>query len=148
MTMLVTGATGTIGRHVIDQLVQRGASVRDLVRDPAKADFPAGVNVVKGDLMDPDTLRGAFAGVSALFLLNAVTPDEFTQALIALNLAREAGIEHVVYLSVLHSDRYLNVPHFAGKFGVERMLEQMGFSATILRPAYFMNNELTIKDAV
>ena len=148
MTMLVTGATGTIGRHVIDQLVQRGASVRALVRDPAKADFPAGVDVVKGDLMDPDSLRGAFAGTSALFLLNAVTPDEFTQALIALNLAREAGIEHVVYLSVLHSDRYLNVPHFAGKFGVERMLEQMGFSATILRPAYFMNNELTIRDTV
>ena len=148
MTMLVTGATGTIGRHVIDQLVQRGASVRALVRDPARADFPAGVDVVKGDLMDPDSLRGAFAGTSALFLLNAVTPDEFTQALIALNLAREAGIEHVVYLSVLHSDRYLNVPHFAGKFGVERMLEQMGFSATILRPAYFMNNELTIRDTV
>lgn len=148
MTMLVTGANGTIGRHVIDQLVQRGASVRALVRDPAKADFPAGVNVVKGDLMDPDSLRGAFAGVSALFLLNAVTPGEFTQALIALNLAREAGIEHVVYLSVIHSDRYVNVPHFAGKFGVERMLEQMGFSATILRPAYFMNNELTIRDTV
>lgn len=148
MTMLVTGANGTIGRHVIDQLVQRGASVRALVRDPAKADFPAGVSVVKGDLMEPDSLRGAFAGVSALFLLNAVTADEFTQALIALNLAREAGIEHVVYLSVIHSDRYLNVPHFAGKFGVERMLEQMGFSATILRPAYFMNNELTIRETV
>lgn len=148
MTILVTGANGTIGRHVIDQLAQRGASVRALVRDPAKADFPAGVNVVKGDLMDPDSLRDAYAGISALFLLNAVTPDEFTQALIALNLAREAGVKHVVYLSVIHSGRFVNVPHFAGKFGVERMLEQMGFSATILRPAYFMNNELTIKDAV
>ena len=148
MTILVTGATGTIGRQVIAQLIQRGADVRALVRDPAKADFPAGVSVVKGDLMDPDSLRGAFAGVSAFFLLNAVTPDEFTQALIALNVAREAGVERVVYLSVIHSDRYMNVPHFAGKFGVERMLEQMGFSATILRPAYFMNNELTIKDTV
>ncbi|WP_426078959.1 NmrA/HSCARG family protein [Janthinobacterium sp. PSPC3-1] len=148
MTILVTGATGTIGRHVIDQLVQRGASVRALVRDPSRADFPAGVAVVQGDLMEPAGLRAAFAGVSALFLLNAVTPDEFTQALIALNLAREAGVQHIVYLSVIHSDRYVNVPHFAGKFGVERMLEQMDFSATILRPAYFMNNELTIRDAV
>lgn len=148
MTILVTGATGTIGRHVIDQLVQRGASVRALVRDPSRADFPAGVAVVKGDLMEPTGLRAAFAGVSALFLLNAVTPDEFTQALIALNLAREAGVQHIVYLSVIHSDRYVNVPHFAGKFGVERMLEQMDFSATILRPAYFMNNELTIRDTV
>ena len=148
MTILVTGATGAIGRQVIAQLVQRGASVRALVRDPGKADFPASVEVVQGDLMDPDSLRAAFAGVSAFFLLNAVTPDEFTQALIALNVARQAGVERVVYLSVIHSDRFVNVPHFAGKFGVERMLEQMGFSATILRPAYFMNNELMIKDAL
>jgi uncharacterized protein YbjT (DUF2867 family) len=148
MTILVTGATGQVGRQVIDQLVKRGAAVRALVRDPAKADFPAGVNVVQGDLLDPDSLRSAFKGVSTLFLLNAVAPDEFTQALIALNVAREAGIERLVYLSVIHSDRYVNVPHFAGKYGVERMIEQMGFSATILRPAYFMDNELTIKDTV
>jgi uncharacterized protein YbjT (DUF2867 family) len=148
MTILVTGATGTIGRNVVDQLVQRGAKVRALVRNPAKASFADGVDVVQGDLLDVDSLRGAFDGVSALFLLNAVTPDEFTQALIALNLAREAGVERVVYLSVIHSDVYVNVPHFAGKFGVERMIEQMGFSATILRPAYFMSNDLTVKDVV
>jgi uncharacterized protein YbjT (DUF2867 family) len=148
MTILVTGATGTIGRHVVEQLVKRGADVRALVRNPAKANFPAGVVAVQGDLLDVDSLRAAFSGVSTLFLLNAVVPDEFTQALTALNLAREAGIERFVYLSVIHSDRYVNVPHFAGKFGVERMIEQMGFKATILRPAYFMNNELMIKDAV
>ncbi len=148
MTILVTGATGTIGRNVVEQLVKRGADVRALVRDPAKADFPASVKAVKGDLLDVDSLRSAFAGVSTLFLLNAVVPDEFTQALIALNVAREAGVERVVYLSVIHSDVYVNVPHFAGKFGVERMIERMGFKATILRPAYFMNNELTIKDVV
>jgi uncharacterized protein YbjT (DUF2867 family) len=83
-----------------------------------------------------------------LFLLNAVVADEFTQALVALNLARAAGVERVVYLSVIHSDVYVNVPHFAGKFGVERMIEQAGFNATILRPAYFMGNDLTIKDVV
>jgi uncharacterized protein YbjT (DUF2867 family) len=148
MTILVTGATGTIGRHVVEQLVKRGANVRALVRDPAKANLPAEVTLVKGDLLDVDALRGAFTGASTLFLLNAVVPDEFTQALIALNLAREAGVERVVYLSVIHSDRYVNVPHFAGKFGVERMIEQMDFNATILRPAYFMNNDLTIKDVV
>jgi uncharacterized protein YbjT (DUF2867 family) len=148
MTILVTGATGTVGRQVVEQLVKRGADVRALVRDPATANFPAGVIAVKGHLLDVDSLRSAFSGVSTLFLLNAVVPDEFTQALIALNLAREAGVERIVYLSVIHSDRYVNVPHFAGKFGVERMIEQMGFNATILRPAYFMNNELTIRDVV
>ena len=148
MTILVTGATGTVGRQVIDQLIKRGADVRALVRDPAKANLPAGVTVVQGDLLDVDALRGAFSGVSTLFLLNAVVSDEFTQALIALNLAREAGVERIVYLSVIHSDLYVNVPHFAGKFAVERMIEKMGFNATILRPAYFMNNDLTIKDVV
>jgi uncharacterized protein YbjT (DUF2867 family) len=133
MTILVTGATGTVGHHVVGQLVKRGANVRALVRDPAKADFPAGVAVVQGDLLDVDAMRSAFSGVSTLFLLNGVVPDEFTQALIALNLAREAGIERIVYLSVIH---------------VERMIETMGMGATILRPAYFMNNDLTIKDVV
>jgi uncharacterized protein YbjT (DUF2867 family) len=148
MTILVTGATGNVGRQVVEQLVKRGADVRALVRDPAKANFPAGVNAVKGDLLDVGSLRSAFSDVSTLFLLNAVVPDEFTQALIALNLAREAGIERIVYLSVIHSDVYVNVPHFAGKFGIERMIEQMSFKATILRPAYFMDNDLTIKDVV
>ncbi|MBB4002218.1 uncharacterized protein YbjT (DUF2867 family) [Aurantimonas endophytica] len=49
---------------------------------------------------------------------------------------------------MIHSDIYVNVPHFAGKFGVERMIEQMGLSATILRPAYYMDDEITIKDVV
>lgn len=148
MTVLVTGATGNVGRNVVEQLVKRGADVRALVRDPAKADFEAGVDVVKGDLLDADSLRSAMTGISTLFLLNGVVADEFTQALIALNVACDAGIERIVYLSVIHSDIFVNVPHFAGKFGVERMIEQMGLSATILRPAYFMDNEITIRDVV
>ena len=148
MTILVTGATGNVGRNVIDQLVQRGAQVRAIVRNPATANLPAEVDVVQGDLLDVDALRAAVDGVTTLFLLNAVVPDEFTQALLTLGVAREAGVRRVVYLSVIHSDVYVNVPHFAGKFGVERMIEAMGFEATILRPAYFMDNERTIKDAI
>ena len=148
MTILVIGATGNVGSQVVAQLVKRGADVRALVRDPPKANFPAGVTVVQGDLLDVDSLRSAMSGVSTLFLLNGVVADEFTQALVALNMAREAGIERIVYLSVIHSDLYVNVPHFAGKFGVERMIEQMGFNATILRPAYFIQNDVTIKDVI
>jgi len=148
MTILVTGATGRVGRQVVQQLVKRGADVRVLVRDTSKASFPAGVEVVRGDLLDIDALRTAFTGVNTLFLLNAVAADEFTQALITLNIAREQGVERVVYLSVIHSDHFVNVPHFAVKSGAERMIERMGFSATILRPAYFIDNELMIKDVI
>ena len=148
MTILVTGATGRVGRHVVEQLVKRGADVRVLARDPSKASFPAQVNVVKGEMLDIDSLRSAFAGVSTLFLLNAVAGDEFTQALVALNIARDSGVERVVYLSVLHADRFVNVPHFAVKSGAERMIEQMGFSATILRPSYFIDNEVMVKDVI
>jgi uncharacterized protein YbjT (DUF2867 family) len=148
MTILVTGATGRVGRQVVQQLVKRGADVRVLVRDPSKADFPAGVQVVQGDMLDIDSLRTAFTGVSTLFLLNAVAGDEFTQALITLNIARQSGVERLVYLSVIHSDRFVNVPHFAVKQGAERMIEQMGFSATILRPSYFIDNDHSIKDVI
>jgi uncharacterized protein YbjT (DUF2867 family) len=148
MTILVTGATGRIGRQVVQQLIDRGADVRVLVRDPSKAGFPAGVDVVQGDMLDVDALRTAFTGVSTLFLLNAVAADEFTQALVTLNIARQSGVDRVVYLSVIHADRFVNVPHFAVKSGAERMIEEMGFSATILRPAYFIDNELTITDVI
>ncbi|WP_434136764.1 NmrA/HSCARG family protein (plasmid) [Pseudomonas luteola] len=148
MTILVTGATGRVGSQVIQQLLKRGANVRALVRDPFNATFPAEVDVVQGEMLDIDSLRSAFDGVSTFFLLNAVAPDEFTQALLALNIAREAGVERVVYLSVLHADRFVNVPHFAVKSGAERMIMQMGFSATILRPAYFIDNEIMVREAI
>ena len=148
MTILVTGATGRVGRHVVEHLTKQGMSVRVLTRDPGKAHVPAGVDMAKGDLLDIDALRTAFAGVRTLFLLNAVTGDEFTQAIIALNVAREAGVDRVVYQSVFDADRAVNVPHFAVKFGAERMLETMGFGATILRPSYFIDNEVMIKDAI
>ncbi len=148
MTILVIGATGRVGRHVVDQLLRRDAQVRVLTRDPAKASFPAGVEVVQGDLLDIHGLRAAFSGISTLFLLNAVTGDEFTQAIITLNVAREAAIERVVYLSVFDADRAVNVPHFAVKSGAERMLEAMDFGATILRPTYFIDNEVMVKDVI
>jgi uncharacterized protein YbjT (DUF2867 family) len=148
MTILVIGATGRVGRHVVEQLVSRKAKVRVLTRDASKANFPIDVEVVQGEILDLASLRNAFTGVRTLFLLNAVTGDEFTQAIITLNVAREAGVERVVYLSVFDADRAVNVPHFAVKSGAEKMLKRMEFSATILRPSYFIDNEVMIKDVV
>lgn len=148
MTILVTGATGRVGSKVVEQLLERDARVRVLVRDPSSTRFPAQVDVVQGEMLDIESLRRAFAGVSTFFLLNAVAADEFTQALVLLNIAREAGVKRLVYLSVIHADRFVNVPHFAVKSGAERMIEQMGFSATILRPSYFIDNDETVTQAI
>lgn len=148
MTILITGATGRIGRPLVQTLTEKGASLRVLTRDPAKANFPAGVDLAQGDLLDLPALRRAFQGVRTLFLLNAVTGDEYAQALITLNLAREAGVQRVVYLSVFHADRFANVPHFSVKHAVEQVIAQMGFSATILRPTYFIDNEIMVRDVI
>ncbi|MEZ5702655.1 MAG: NmrA family NAD(P)-binding protein [Burkholderiaceae bacterium] len=141
MTLLVTGSTGLIGSNVVALLAAQGTRVRALTRSPEKARFPSGVEVAKGDFLDVASMRAAMAGVRTLFLLNTVAADEITQALIALNLAREAGIDRIVYLSVMHSDRFTEVPHFTGKHTVERMIEQFGMHTTVLRAAYFMQND-------
>lgn len=148
MSILVTGATGTIGSLVVQGLADAGAEVKALVRQTGKRVFAAGVTEVVGDLTDVPSLRAALSSVRTLFLINAVTPDEVTQALIMLNLAQEAGIERIVYLSVIHAENFTNVPHFTGKYTVERMIESLDIAATILRPAYFMQNELSIQQTI
>lgn len=148
MSILVIGATGTIGSLITQGLADAGAEVKALVRQSGKRDFPASVTEVVADLTDVPSMRVALSSVRTLFLLNAVTPDEVTQALITLNLAREAGIERIVYLSVIHADKFTNVPHFTGKHTVERMIESLDIPATILRPAYFMQNELMVQQTI
>ncbi|KQR09025.1 NmrA/HSCARG family protein [Xanthomonas sp. Leaf148] len=148
MSILVTGATGTIGSLVVQGLADAGAQVHALVRQTGKRAFPAGVTEVVADLTDVASMRAALSSARTLFLLNAVTPDEVTQALIALNLAQEAGIERIVYLSVIHADKFTNVPHFTGKHTVERMIESLEIPDTILRPAYFMQNEAMIQKTI
>lgn len=73
MTILVAGATGTVGQHVTELLVQRGASVRALTRNPerARAKLPEGVEIAAGDLMQPETLKDALQGVKAMFLITS-----------------------------------------------------------------------------
>src|ERR1700704_4868859 len=99
MTILVTGSTGVIGSQVVANLAEKGAEVHALTRSPEKTKFPRGVTPVKGDLMDIDATQAAIAKTSTLFLLNAVTPDEVTQALLSLSLAQEASIKRIVYFS-------------------------------------------------
>ena len=146
MTILVTGSTGTIGSQVLTHLQRRGAEVHALTRSPERAQVPAGVIPVGGEVGDIDSLRSALAGVSTLFLLVPNLADELTQAMLALTVAREAGVKGIVYLSVFKGEAYADVPHFAGKATVERMIQALGLPATMLRPAYFIQNDLRQKD--
>lgn len=146
MPILVTGSTGRIGAQLVAQLAASGASFRALTRTPEKAGFPAGVTAVRGDLLEADAMRLALAGVNTLFLLVSNAPDELTQTINTLGLAREAGVKGIVYLSVTRSAEYTDVSHFTAKHAVERMIEQMDLPATVLRPSYFFQNDATFKD--
>ncbi|KJV35184.1 NmrA family NAD(P)-binding protein [Luteibacter yeojuensis] len=147
MSILVTGATGAVGSAVIERLAAAGADVRALTRNPNAYKGPAGVRAVAGDGTDPSAIRAALQGVDTVFLLNAVTADELTQGLTLLTLARDAGIQRFVYLSVLNAENFTDVPHFTVKYTIERAIEQFDLPATVLRPSYFMQNDAPLKDA-
>ena len=148
MAILVTGASGVIGSQVLSFLDPKAVEVRALTRSPESANFPAGVTAVKGDLSDIDGFRAALEGVSTLFLLGPNVADESTQVLLALNAARDAGVKGVVYLSVYKADDFADLPHFASKAAVERMIEAYDLPVTVLRPAYFMQNDVRLREAL
>ncbi|MDY0748191.1 NmrA family NAD(P)-binding protein [Paucibacter sp. R3-3] len=146
MSILVTGSTGRIGSQVVQQLAANGSTVRALTRAPEKANFPAGVTAVRGDLLDADAMRQAMAGVKTLFLLVSNAPDELTQAINTLGFAQQAGVRGIVYLSVTRSAEFSDVSHFTAKHAAERMIEQLDLPATVLRPSYFFQNDATLKE--
>ncbi|MGI4731263.1 MAG: SDR family oxidoreductase [Janthinobacterium lividum] len=148
MTILTIGGTGQIGTLMLDRLTKEDVEVLALTRDPTKARLPDGITAVKGDTLDVDSMRAALNGVSTLFLLNAVTAEELTQTLLTLNLARESGIERLVYFSVFQGEAFTTVPHFTAKHAAELMIEQLDIPATILRPNCFMQNDMWFKDAL
>jgi uncharacterized protein YbjT (DUF2867 family) len=148
MTILVIGGTGMVGEQVLAHLNAVGdqtADVRVLTRSPEKARFATGVTAIKGDLSDLASVREAMQGISTLFLLVPNAAEELTQALQVLNVAREANVKGIVYLSVYKGGDYTDVPHFTSKYAVERMIEQCDLPATVLRPAYFIQNDARLK---
>jgi len=149
MTILVTGSTGNIGSQIVQKLAGQSAQIRALVRGGAsEVKVPAGVEPVQGDMTDVASMRTLLKDVDTLFLLNAMAADEVTQALATLDLAREAGIQRIVYFSTFNSALFDDVPHFAGKYLVERVIDAQAIPATVLRPAYFMQNDLMFRDAL
>jgi uncharacterized protein YbjT (DUF2867 family) len=139
--ILITGATGRIGRALVRELDAAHAECRVLVRDPARAaDLPASARRVTGDLDDPATLAAALDGADRLFLL---TPGiGVDQAAGAVAAARTAGVLHVVLLSSIWAGGD-PVPAM-GRWHRERerLLQESGLPATVLRPGGFMTNAL------
>lgn len=97
--ILVTGATGTIGSEVVRQLAARGEKVRAMTRDPAKAQVPAGVEVVRGDFLDPESVDAALAGAAAVFLVAVLGPADSGRDARLVGRARTVGVRRIVKLS-------------------------------------------------
>jgi uncharacterized protein YbjT (DUF2867 family) len=145
MKILVIGGTGHVGSEVVKELKKRDADVRVLVRK-SEAKSPPGVEMVVGDLLDPISIEKALQGVDKLYLLNAVTPDELTQGLIAYDLARKRKLSHIVYHSVFRVEHFKDVPHFAAKLAIESAIREFDLPFTIIRPNYFFQNDASFKD--
>jgi uncharacterized protein YbjT (DUF2867 family) len=149
MKILVIGATGTVGGAVVEQLLKRGTSVRALTRKkPEAGKMPHGVEIALGDLSDPPSILRALEGIDKVFLLIGNVADEFTQAVTAYGLARRARVRHITYLSVLQAERFMDVPHFAAKAAIEQTIKSYDVPFTILRPAYFMQNDARLKSSL
>jgi uncharacterized protein YbjT (DUF2867 family) len=147
MKILVIGGTGKVGAEVVKELQKRKADLRLLVRKDGTP-MPPGVEVAAGDLLDPVSIEKAMHGVEKLYLLNAVSPDELTQGLIAYDLAKKLKLKHIVYHSVFRVEYFKDVPHFASKLAIESALREFEVPFTIIRPNYFIQNDATLKDAL
>lgn len=149
MKTLVIGGTGTVGSQVVRELVARKTEVHVLTRDAKKEkSLPAGSRGVVGDLLDPEAVRSVFRGVDGVFLLNAVSPTETHEGIMAVNGARMEGVRRLVYLSVHDVDRAPHLPHFGSKLAVETVIKASGIPYTILRPNNFFQNDYWFKDAM
>ena len=152
LNVLVTGATGKQGGHLVRELLARGHAIRALTRKPDSAGAAAlaarGVTVVTGDFEDQGSLERAARGVDTVFAMS--TPFESgakTETREGINIVRAAsaagvGVSHLVYSSVAGADRATGIPHFDSKFEVEKEIRRSGVPFTIVAPVFFMENFL------
>jgi uncharacterized protein YbjT (DUF2867 family) len=136
MRVLVTGATGHVGRIVVEQLVTAGVPVRAMTRRPQQARFPDAVETVAGDLTDPATLAPALTGADRMYLFPVARTAREVVA-----LARRAGVGRIVVLSsaavTSGADTSFHLP-------VERAVEELGPEWTHVWPGEFMLNKLLL----
>jgi uncharacterized protein YbjT (DUF2867 family) len=147
-TVLVTGATGRQGGSVIRHLLAAGWRLRALTRKPdggaARELAARGIEVVRGDLEDPESLAGAVRGVYAVYSVQdfwAVGKRrEILQGKNLAEAARTAGVAHFVYSSVGGVERNARIDHWESKWEIEQHIRKLGLPATMVRPVAFMEN--------
>jgi uncharacterized protein YbjT (DUF2867 family) len=152
-TVLVTGANGFVGRHVVRALVPRSEMVRAMVRSDRGAAVLAGVDcdLVRGDVTDPESLRAAVTGCDAVVYLVAILAGRagaFDRVIAQgtrnlLEAAREAGVRRWVQMSVLGASRETKdlVPYFHAKWEAEEAVRASGLPHAILRPSFVFGPE-------
>jgi uncharacterized protein YbjT (DUF2867 family) len=148
LNVLVTGATGKQGGHLVRELLARGHSVRALTRKPespaAAALAERGVTIVPGDFDDQGSLERAARGVDTVFAMS--TPfgtDPKTETREGINIVRAAStasVAHLVYASIAGADRATGIPHFDSKAEIEKEIRRSGVPFTIVAPVFFMEN--------
>jgi uncharacterized protein YbjT (DUF2867 family) len=117
---------------------------RDSAKPAARALAQAGAEVIRGDLDDPASVRRALEGVYGVFsvqnFMEAGYDGEIRQGKLIADAAKAAGVQHLVYSSVVSADHHTGLAHFESKWQIEQHIGQGGLSHTILRPAFFMQN--------
>ena len=147
-TVLVTGATGQQGGALARLLLEKGRHVRTLTRKPdsaAASDLRGrGAELAIGDFDDRASLERAMRGADAVYLMatpsEAGVEAEIRQGKAATDVARAAGVQHLVYSSVSDADRQTRIPHFDSKYAIEQHIQGLGIPYTIIGPAFFMEN--------
>ncbi|KOG32929.1 NAD(P)-dependent oxidoreductase [Streptomyces resistomycificus] len=140
--ILVTGATGTIGSEVVRQLAARGEKVRAMTRNPGGARMPAGVEVVRGDFLDQESLEVALEGATAAFLVAVLGPADGGRDARLVELARAAGVGRLVKLSSIGTGDPAYGPFGTWHLPGEEALRAGEAEWTILRPSSFASNTL------
>lgn len=138
-SVLVTGATGRVGRQVVEGLLRHGVRVRALVRVPRTAHLPDEVDVVEGDLLDPSTVVRAAAGMDSGFLLWPSFTSEGAAEIVDV-LARE--VSHIVYLSAGQMQEGRHGPMLGVWSQIEGLIERTHCPWTFVRAGGFAANTL------
>jgi uncharacterized protein YbjT (DUF2867 family) len=143
MRVLVIGGNGKVGRPLVGRLLACGAAVRVLTRSAERASMiDRRAQPVVADIADdPSSAMAAFVGVDAVYMLNQPTFRETAEGLLAVEIARSAGVGRFVYQSVFRVEDLAYLPHVAPKWAIQRALMQSGMQWTVLSPNHFFQND-------